>query len=529
MAGLADNGDAIRSTRENAESNLDAARSLELERLKKQLLEACRHSSGPAPLTKPDDSLLGDNPRTWSLAQEGSVPVMESIQGETPSGLIRVGDIGRILPLDRKDIQGYMFGAAKMARAGSVMSSMRFSSMSEISIAPTDSSLEFAGDVLQVGGANDSDGDAGGQTGGIMHDFKDLIGDDGFSSSDEEATGGDGKGLMLDDGASDLSRGGVFGKKFKIEIKSREDANSGASADVLRDAAKKLRMGGLGLGPSLGPGGFAQALKGATGLTRQDSYSSVSSSGTALDVLSSGGGDHDHSRPPSLSTLYSGEHHGVYRSSGALSPPLPTKMLPPPSASRTTSPGPLSPAISPLVAPAPAPAPSAPWQQFDPFDPFSQPPIQTQLQEDPGTSFTRGVTLMEGGKWTDAESAFSQTIGASGGAGDLASKAKQYLAAVTIMKQKAKCTPDVSARLMRYAGALKLDSKHSMALRKSSITENIVVQNYGYAAKELTSLITASIGTAPPEVSGYCVLYEIFSKPLFTCIISTSCKFLIRF
>lgn len=499
VAGLADNGDAIRGTRENAESNLDAARLLELERFKKQLLEASRHSSGPAPLTKPDESLLGDNPRTWSLAPEGSVPEMETVQGETPSGLIRVGDIGRILPLDRKDIQGYMFGAAKMSRAGSVMSAMRFSSMSEISIAPTDGSLEVGETTLQVGGARDSDGEAGGQTGGIMHDFKDLIGNDGFSSSEDEGPGGDDrKELGNDDNASDLSRGGVFGKKFKIEIKSREDANSGASADVLRDAAKKLRMGGLGLGPSLGPGGFAQALKGAAGLTRQDSYSSVSSTGTALDVLSSGGGDYDHSRPPSLSTLYTGEAHSAFRSPGAPSPALPTKVLPP-SASRTTSPGPLSPTILPLSAPAPPAATS--WQQFDPFDPFSQPPAQTHPQEDASTSFTRGVTLMEGGKWPEAESAFSQAIGASGGSGDLANKAKQYLTAVLIMKYRSKCTPEVSAKLMRYAAALKLDSKHGMALRKSSITENIAVQNYGYAAGELTSLITASIGTVSPEVS----------------------------
>ncbi|GMH40302.1 hypothetical protein BSKO_08206 [Bryopsis sp. KO-2023] len=510
VAGLAVNGDTIRMTTASAKQHVKPSRAAEIERLKEQLLKATQLSAGAPPLTKPDESLLGDSPGTWTLATAGTVPAMETVLGETPSGLVKDGNIGKIAPLDRKDIKGYVFGASRMSRGPSMVSSMRFStaSMSELTGADRAESgvLEPIGDMLQVGTANESDDEGpGGRGGNIMHDFKDLIGDNDFSSSDDE---GDSStkvgGGMMDDNASDA--GGGFGKRFKIQIKARDDAQATTSADALRNAAKNLRLGGLGFGPSLGPGGFAQALKGATGLARQDSLSSVSSSGTAFDVLSTG--DPESNRPPSLVTVFSGESNtgGLPRIgsggflSGAPSPGLPGRgLLPPPSGSRTVSPLPLSPTT--LSPPVPSQLASTQWEQFDPFDPFSQPPVaQPAPVEDAKTSFGNGVSLMEAGKWVEAEKAFSQCISAPGSP-ETSGKAKQYLAAVLFMKGRTGMPPMTSARLNRYAVALKLEEKHTLALMKSSIKENMEVQNYAYAAEKLTSLITSSIGTVSSQVA----------------------------
>lgn len=64
------------------------------------------------------------------------------------------------------------------------------------------------------------------------------------------------------------------------------------------------------------------------------------------------------------------------------------------------------------------------------------------------------------------------------------------------MKGRDSGNPSRSARLSRYAAVLKLDDKHRSALISSAVTENMEVGNYGYAAGQLTNLITQSVGSA---------------------------------
>lgn len=148
---------------------------------------------------------------------------------------------------------------------------------------------------------------------------------------------------------------------------------------------------------------------------------------------------------------------------------------------------------------------------------------------DASSSFEEGVRSMEAGSWDDASAKFSGAMHNS--RGETKTKAAQYLAAVKLCKARpgqrilisylelkqhipvasspafgivlyvhfpvrpqdaASVSQGTSAKLMRFASVLKLDTRHQVALTTSSIAKNMAVSNYGYVFVPYGSLTTSS-------------------------------------
>lgn len=137
---------------------------------------------------------------------------------------------------------------------------------------------------------------------------------------------------------------------------------------------------------------------------------------------------------------------------------------------------------------------------------------------------------MEAGSWDDASAKFSGALHNS--RGEAKDRAAQYLAAVKLCKacpgqgilissylelkqhipvasspafgivlcvhfpvrpqDAASVSQGTSAKLMRFASALKVDTRHQVALTTSSIAKNMAVSNYGYVFVLHGSLTTSS-------------------------------------
>jgi len=267
---------------QKAQQHLTGTEKQRIQSLGTQISKAKIQTSNPDPFANQKVQEFGDLD-SWVFARSGFVPPMFTVQGETPQGMIKSGEIGSIDPLETQDIKGYVSGASKQSSHGTFMRrnmSMSTSGRSILSkVSGQPSGVSFAiPESLEVGEGGPSTLTVPQQetkanpvpspthkTG-----FSDLTYDEPFSSDEDDPSM-----------SNELERGG-FGKKFKIQIKKKEESHGTTSADALREAAKNLRLGAFAMNPSLGPSGFANALKGPT-LTRTESVSSKSSSTSNLE------------------------------------------------------------------------------------------------------------------------------------------------------------------------------------------------------------------------------------------------------
>eukprot|EP00210_Caulerpa_lentillifera_P001166 g1122.t1 len=269
-----------------AEKHLTGVAKQRIQSIGKQFTKSRNQTSISGPLLGERVQELGDL-NSWSFAVSGFVTPMFTVQGESPQGMIKSGDIGPIAPLETKDIKGYVSGASKQSSHVTFMRRSMSSSFSGRSILskasdtqqqpqPQSSGINFPiPEALEVGGEQQTPPPVQldpGQTPSPSSKpgFSDLVYDEPFSSDEDDPSL-----------SNELERGG-FGKKFKIQIKKKEESHNSTSADALREAAKNLRLGTFTMNSSLGPSGFANALKGPT-LARTDSVSSKSSSTSNLD------------------------------------------------------------------------------------------------------------------------------------------------------------------------------------------------------------------------------------------------------
>ncbi|CAD7696267.1 unnamed protein product [Ostreobium quekettii] len=511
-------GGTAAAAREN--TALSQARKEELFQLSLRLGDACRHSQGPSPLSKLDGAgtFVSKGPKDWSLAAKGSVPSMEAVADGPGAGQVPASDVGTITPLHQDDMRGYVPGADANVR---ILSAQAIEKQ-DMDLADDAAFAGSAPDIVPETGP-DSDDDRKGAASGaasVAAAFKDQLDDDDFFSSDEEDTDSSVGGPAGSVASSSWSR------KFKIEIKGKDAGGTAGGADQLREAAKNLRIGGLGLGPSMaGAGGFQAALKGS--LTRQDSMSSVSSSGTSREPHAAApSGDGMFGDMSSLAPAPGAPGHGIRgigTSKGGSSDSFPSfatnfGATPAPAAQpvipKATRPQSISDAdfFSGLGLPmgtgtsAAAPSvPSAPPAALgtgvggsDPLDFFAS--FAQPAAEDGEALFKKGMEAMESGRWADADEALSKSLTTPASAsGPGSAKIVQYLAAVKLMKGRDGAPQSRSARLLRYAAALKIDERHKAALAQSAVTENMQIGNYGYAAGLLDQLITASVGSASTD------------------------------
>ncbi len=439
---IAGNMTKLQETLDTAKNQLDGAELQRLEALAEQLKKRAFLSGSIK--ENVGDGLFEDL-SSWTFAAPGYVPPMYSVQGDTPNGMIKEGDIGGIDPLETTDIKGYVSGVSKQTKGSNFMRRTITKRISGRSLLPkpvTEASTTMP-EVLEIGGQGSLDflgspktgASHGGQKTGQMHGFSDIGFDEKFSSDDDDDEAS--SGYQFDQGGS-----AGFGKKFRIQIKKKEDSHSGTSAEALREAAKKLKLGGLSLGTSLGPSGFAAAMKGGGSMHRSESQSSFSSSPSQPDVK--------------------------------LSSPSVTQQ------------GPSSDPFTPKPPPSPLPQTVSPVSVGDPF---------ASMTSSVGTeSFETGVREMEGGNWAGAVEAFSKP-----GVLHLP-RGKQYLAAVLLLKERSSLSGSEAARLDRITAAMHLDDKHKKLMTMQAVRENIEVGNYGYAKKKVEWLMESSRDQVSPKV-----------------------------
>ena len=449
----------------DAEEHISADELTRLRSLTAQLKKRSLALAGAAAdITTPSETAFEDL-NSWSLAARGYLPPMFCIQGETPKGMIKDGDIGVIDPLATTDIKGYVSGESKQASSSAFIRRTVTNTisgkggLSRASVSHTNEplvSLDVGGGTSQFESFTSSKtgtpkttplappapapAPAADSSRNAHHGFSDLGLDDDFSSEEEEdaAIG------------HDFSRSASgFGKKFKIQIKKKEESHSGTSSEALREAAKNLRLGGFNFGPSLGPSGFAAAMKGGAAVDVAESVSSVSSSQSHLEPKMNQG-----QRVDSLIDLQESKQH------------VPKLEPPSPSAALQTRTDPFG-------------------TGGDPFAPQKVPSVEE--------SFRNGVTEMEIGKWAAAIEAFSRP-------GVLAvPRAKQYLAAVLLLKERMALSGGEAARMDRYAASLELEHKHKTAMALQAVRENMEIGNYGYASKSLQWLLDSAPAQVPSQ------------------------------
>jgi len=236
------------------------------------LAEQLKKQSTPSTVTllSEEQTELSDL-SSWTFASPGYLAPMYSVLGETPKGMVKDGDVGLIDPLDTKDIEGYISGASRKTAGANFMRRTITNTISSRSLSKKMTQEEsvprtsIEDDFFASPKPASSEGMS---PSGTSRKFSDMEIDANFSSDEEGSI------------SSDFDRGGGrFGKKFRIQIKNKEEAHGGTSSEALREAAKNLRLGGYTFSPSLGPGGFAAAMKGGDGkIHRTESVSSISSS-----------------------------------------------------------------------------------------------------------------------------------------------------------------------------------------------------------------------------------------------------------
>ncbi|KAK9810383.1 hypothetical protein WJX72_009786 [[Myrmecia] bisecta] len=423
------------------------------------------------------------------LAPSGSVPMMEA--GPT-------GEAATISQLDATLIEAYL-GVGQSMVKGAIL---RRATDQE----GDDEDGGFMVAAMPGQGGEDGDWEDGADEGGAQGGtgitpetaaqaaaraaFADEKAGDGFYSSDEEGDeASSNAGSQSHNGSFSTSASGPIGgaPKFKVVIRGKDELPSpsglgpgAGNPDALKLASQNLRLsqpdasGGFsGLLPPPGPtGGFQMRSAppgGSWGLPRPPPP----------------GEDHTpgHSKDPSPSTS-----------------PLPS---PNPSASPNLGPG------RPMRASQGAPSMPLSAADFststsDTSTAASGAAAQFSSGAGPagagksGASATHaaGVALMESGQWDGAAASFSLALTAPGGK---RSAEAQYLAAVRLLKAAATAAKPRAAKLTRYAAALELEGKHRKQLVQSAAARNMEVGNYGYAAEQLTWLVTQSAGIAPDE------------------------------
>lgn len=224
-----------------------------------------------------------DDLASWTFAAPGYLAPMVCVQGDTPQGMIKDGDLGQIDPLETQDIKGYVSGESRSTAGKNFIRrtiTETMSSRSLVASIASKGSHSTIPEVLEVGGGSTdffavqtSSLDKTETPKSPDRGFGDIGFETQFSSDEEESVD-----------TQDDDRTAAFGKKFKIQIKKKEETHTGTSSEALREAAKKLRLGGSTFNPSLGPAGFAAAMKGSGGVERTESMSSVSSSQSHVDA-----------------------------------------------------------------------------------------------------------------------------------------------------------------------------------------------------------------------------------------------------
>ncbi|CAL5222539.1 g4916 [Coccomyxa viridis] len=347
---------------------------------------------------------------------------------------------------------------------------------------------------------------------------------DAFYSSDE------------DDAQSSAAASDTGGPKFKVVIKDALPARGGpADTGALRAAAQQLRLStstSSFLAPPDTAGQPPRPLRSQTSsdnlsgppsaqttpskLPHQGSFKpppGLSSPGAQLPLKAAAVPMRMPSPPPSAALQSSSLAQQLPRPSALLSPlPLGAQpqppMLSPPLSSGQGRGRPMSqasPVAPPMIpddffsdpetytrdAPAPASAPSAAAQPVVQDVPSGTGAGRSEQEE----SLEEGIRSMEAGSWDRASASFSDALHNS--QGDAKNLAAQYLAAVMLCKEAAGVPQGTSAKLMRFASALKVNTKHQVALATSSVAKNMAASNYGYSASQLESLVALSVGNMP--------------------------------
>lgn len=426
---------------------LDASETKALYALVEQLKKRALTNAGALPSTSQETTF--DDPSFWSFAAPGYLAPMFCIQGESPNGMMKDGDLGRIDPLETTDIKGYVSGESKAVTTRSTFLRRSFtkSTFSGRSFLPASSKDSPApipeGTVADQG--FDFFAEMQPQPSTSTRDDRQQRGFDDFAAFGQELSSDED-----DDTGRGNDRGTGFGKKFRIQIKKKEESHGATSSEALREAAKNLKLGGYSFSPSLGPGGFAAAMKGNSSMDRTESMSSSSS--------------HSH--------LDSKGNFGIFPESSV--DPFATRPAAPP-------------------IPPPSATPTAPVPVMFETDFFGQ-STSTTIVDQTAEHFQKGVQEMESGNWPAAIDALSRP-------GVLMHpKAKQYLAAVLLLNERATVTGSDAARLDRHAAALELEDKHKKQMTLQAVRENMSIGNYGYAKDRLQWLIDSSKDKVAPQV-----------------------------
>ncbi|WIA34203.1 hypothetical protein OEZ86_012559 [Tetradesmus obliquus] len=438
-----------------------------------------------------DDSFFS-NAADWSFGGPGKQPAMETSAFNAPAAFIQAGEVGQLPRADTATLGAYLGnsdlalleepGAAAAAAAAGV--GVRRASSDHDFLANLDQLVALS--AQRPSSATGDKGLARTSTGASSV----SSGDGGGAAAAAAAGAASGAGGQARDGLFDFSDDeegeGSFGwsqrSKFKIHIKSKEEADganpaaagsTGASTPELRSAVQKLKLGPPGAGSfkdAFGKGGSSSIKPGAG-----DSGRSSDESGTAagIDAL------YDLSflaKPsPSSSSGAAAAAAGSSSSSG-----LPPRG--PSAAGGSGSSGSLN-SLSTLAGLSSSGTPGLGGPAMRPKPPAPPPPpvisdddffaaLAPALQAEPPSSSRQ------------QRQAF----------------AAQYLAAVMLLKAAGAGASAKEAKLYRYVCGLKLDDKHSLALVKEAVLRNKHVGNYRYAADQLTVLVTRSLGSAPMEV-----------------------------
>lgn len=118
IASLTHNQDEINKTITQIQSELPLYKIKDKKRLGYKLSTSLlKCHDRPPLLNKTTDGLEKEDYSNWQFAMECSVPLMVTVAGDTPTGMLKDGDIGHINPLDTKDIKGFLSGKARTSMA----------------------------------------------------------------------------------------------------------------------------------------------------------------------------------------------------------------------------------------------------------------------------------------------------------------------------------------------------------------------------------------------------------------------------
>ncbi|KAL3157200.1 hypothetical protein ABBQ38_001439 [Trebouxia sp. C0009 RCD-2024] len=415
------------------------------------------------------------------VAPPGSLPMMETAPG--PSGAPSAGDgVGRLSQMDIADPASYLGvggGARGVARRVTEEGDNDDEEGGFRIGGPGAPGTEDPGDFSD--GEGDLAANSAAQAAARAAFTEDKAADTFYSSDEDESEDKSSvTGSFVSASAGSMSEPS---KKFKVVIKSKEEAAAGTTD--LKAAAQGLRLPSpnTALAPPPGAPAAFQVPKNEDWRSKFRSSDSFSSDRSAADLSPQTSGVPSPMASPAGSGKLGGppmRASGLGRpSGGSLLPPGGNQsrgaQLPPPAPTSTLLPPPFPPGNSPM-RPPPSPRLTSPGGA----------PLPVGLH-------AKGVSLMEAGKWDLAVKAFGQAL--DNARGSACTKEAQYLAAVRLLKEGARVTGPGSAKLKRFAAALKLDDKHHTALVQSAAAHNMEVGNYGYAGKQLRWLVSKASGS----------------------------------